>query len=314
MARSSLNTDMGAVVALQPLNRTSDAPQSTRERISTGTWVSDARDDGVGFAIVQTVRSGVASLSTANSQFDGVQGLPTTTAKALGTGERVSGEAIRMRELLVNLSDTTLDDENRETYSDDFNKMVRKTNFILSSATRNGRSMIANDENVEGLSIAGTVGATLTFDTAINISTGDVATGTPGADFAPEPSGLPASSVMTAPRAQALLGSGLVADSPNVRASDGGTPAAMRTFAEVQTAVNDALSEFGGAVNHISSRIDLDEAELDAMEGGLGALIDADLAEESARLQALQIRQQLGTQSLGIANQAPQALLSLFRG
>jgi flagellin len=52
---------------------------------------------------------------------------------------------------------------------------------------------------------------------------------------------------------------------------------------------------------------------MDALESGLGALVDADLAKESAKLQALQIRQQLGTQSLSIANQAPQSLLSLFR-
>ena len=54
-------------------------------------------------------------------------------------------------------------------------------------------------------------------------------------------------------------------------------------------------------------------SKMDSMDSGLGSLVDADLAKESARLQALQIRQQLGTQSLSIANQAPQALLSLFR-
>ena len=53
---------------------------------------------------------------------------------------------------------------------------------------------------------------------------------------------------------------------------------------------------------------------MDAQESGLGALVDTDMAKESARLQALQIRQQLGTQALGIANQAPQSLLSLFKG
>ena len=56
-----------------------------------------------------------------------------------------------------------------------------------------------------------------------------------------------------------------------------------------------------------------DTDKVDALESGLGALIDADLAKESARLQSLQIKQQLGTQALSIANQAPQTLLSLFR-
>ena len=62
----------------------------------------------------------------------------------------------------------------------------------------------------------------------------------------------------------------------------------------------------------VNITLTFDDDKLDALESGLGALIDADLAKESARLQALQIRQQLGTQSLSIANQAPQALVSLF--
>jgi flagellin len=52
---------------------------------------------------------------------------------------------------------------------------------------------------------------------------------------------------------------------------------------------------------------------MDALNAGIGSLVDADLAKENARLQALQVRQQLGVQTLGIANQGPQVLLSLFR-
>nr|MCU0945992.1 flagellin [Rubritepida sp.] len=64
---------------------------------------------------------------------------------------------------------------------------------------------------------------------------------------------------------------------------------------------------------YVDNQINFNKSIIDAQESGLGALIDADLAKESARLQALQIRQQLGSQALGIANQAPQVLLSLFR-
>ena len=51
----------------------------------------------------------------------------------------------------------------------------------------------------------------------------------------------------------------------------------------------------------------------DSLTSGIGSLVDADLEEASARLQALQVQQQLATQSLSIANQAPQNILSLFR-
>ena len=83
------------------------------------------------------------------------------------------------------------------------------------------------------------------------------------------------------------------------------------------TAISNTLTQlnnFGSYANYVDSQINYNKSILDAQEGGMGALIDADLAKESARLQALQIRQQLGTQALGIANQSPQILLSLFKG
>ena len=78
--------------------------------------------------------------------------------------------------------------------------------------------------------------------------------------------------------------------------------------------INDALNRLGADARYIDAQIGYNRDKLDAVEGGLGALIDADIAKEAARLQALQIRQQLGTQTLSITNQAPQALLSLFGG
>ena len=316
MALNSVNTNNGAMVALQSLNKTNDALATTQKRISTGMRVADAQDDGAAFAIAQTVRADVAGLSAANDQLQGTQGLLTTTTKAL---EGVSGKMAEMKKLLVNLSNTTLDDATRKTYSDDFNNKVKEINLSLSDATYNGRSMISTDENAagaisvvrnengEGFSVSDVAGASLTFDTAVNVGTGGT-TATADADF-----GLNGGTPMTAAQAKAMLGSGPAGDLPLARAGSGGTATVMKTFDTVQTAVNDALSKFGGASNYIKSQIDFNKSKLDAMEGGLGALVDADLAKESATLQALQIRQQLGTQSLGIANQSPQSLLSLFR-
>ena len=84
-------------------------------------------------------------------------------------------------------------------------------------------------------------------------------------------------------------------------------------FKTVQSAVADALNQFGADSNYIDSQVRYNTDKVDAMEGGLGALVDADLAKESAKLQSLQIKQQLGTQAMSIANQSPQMLLSLFR-
>jgi flagellin len=69
----------------------------------------------------------------------------------------------------------------------------------------------------------------------------------------------------------------------------------------------------GSETNYVNNQVSYNSDKIDALNTGLGSLVDADLAKESARLQSLQIRQQLGTQSLSIANQSPAALLSLFK-
>jgi flagellin len=92
--------------------------------------------------------------------------------------------------------------------------------------------------------------------------------------------------------------------------------AALTTGGAVNVAINNtltAMNNLGSYSKYVDSQINFNKAKMDAQEAGMGALIDADLAKESARLQSLQIRQQLGSQALGIANQAPQVLLSLFR-
>ena len=78
-------------------------------------------------------------------------------------------------------------------------------------------------------------------------------------------------------------------------------------------AMNTKLSELGAGSRKIDNQAAFTSKLSDAIEGGIGNLVDADLAKESARLQALQVKQQLGVQALGIANQAPQTITSLFR-
>ena len=85
------------------------------------------------------------------------------------------------------------------------------------------------------------------------------------------------------------------------------------TFMNQMNNVGSALNTVGSEKNYVSNQISYNSDKIDALNTGLGSLVDADLAKESAALQALQIRQQLGTQALSLANQAPQTLLSLFK-
>lgn len=93
----------------------------------------------------------------------------------------------------------------------------------------------------------------------------------------------------------------------------GGATAAL---AAVETLIDtsiEAAAAFGSVEGRISTQADFISNLTDSLTSGIGAMVDADMEEASARLQALQVQQQLGVQALSIANQAPQSLLSLFR-
>ena len=80
----------------------------------------------------------------------------------------------------------------------------------------------------------------------------------------------------------------------------------------IQTSI-DAAASFGSSQSRIEMQSEFVGKLTDSLKTGIGALVDANMEEASARLQALQVQQQLATQSLSIANQAPQNILSLFR-
>jgi len=85
------------------------------------------------------------------------------------------------------------------------------------------------------------------------------------------------------------------------------------TFDLADVGLSTALNKFGASMAFVDNQITYNSKKVDAMEAGLGALVDADLAKESSTLEALKVRQQLGVQTLGLANQGPQVLLGLFR-
>jgi flagellin len=276
MSLNSVNTNIGAMVALQSLNRTNEQLNATQKRISTGLRVNDAKDDGAAFAVAQAVRADVAGLTAANEQLGGVKGILDTALSGLN---KVSETMVKVRETLVRLADDTLNAEQRDQYEAQYTALRTQIQNFIADATYNGRSLLSTTAPVGGniTTTRNENGTTYTI-TAVDGATDLVVAAAP----------------TSAAAAQTALGSG-------------------GDFETVQTAISNALNTFGSDARYVDAQIAYNKDKADALEAGLGALIDADLAKESARLQSLQIRQQLGTQALSIANQAPQTLLSLFR-
>jgi flagellin len=275
MSLNSVNTNMGAMVALQSLNRTNEALNVTQKRISTGLRVNDAKDDGAAFAVAQSVRADVAGLTAANEQLGGVKGILDTSLSGLN---KVSDTMIKVRETLVRLADDTLNADQRAQYEAQYTALQTQITNFIDDATYMGRTLLA--------------------------------TAAPGGDITTTRNESGTTYTITSVDGAGTL---IVAAAPTDAAGAQAALADGGDFDTVQTAISNALNTFGSDARYIDNQISYNKDKADALEAGLGSLIDADLAKESARLQSLQIRQQLGTQALSIANQAPQTLLSLFR-
>jgi flagellin len=279
MPLNSVNTNIGSMVALESLNQTASALSATEKQISTGYRVADAVDDGAAYAVAQRVRSDVSALTTANQQLGSVSGLLNTTSSALNS---ISGTMSDMRQLLVDMSNSDVQGTERTQYQTQYKNDLTAVKSAIQDADYNGKTLIGN---LTGSS--GTFGSIAVVRNEVGATYG-IATFGGSAFF-----GSLNVTTFTSTAAQAQL-------------------TATGTFMNMLNSLNTAMNQYGSSTNYVNNQTTYNSNKIDALNSGLGSLIDADLAKESAQLTALQIRQQLGTQSLSIANQAPQTLLSLF--
>jgi flagellin len=275
MSMNSVNTNLGAIVALQSLNRTNDELAITQKRVSTGYRVADARDDGAAFAVAERVRSEIAATQSANEQLGGAKGLVNVASKTL---ESVSATLTKLREVIVKLADGTITAETRTQYQSQAKQLSLNIQAVLQDADYNGTNVLD----------------TSAVQKVVRNGTGDLYSFAAYKALTSIYNEISGANAYTAGDAVASM-----------TTTGGWGKATTRTLTQ--------LNNFGNYARYIDNQITFNKQRIDAQETGIGALIDADLAKEAARLQALQIRQQLGTQALSIANQAPQALLSLFR-
>ncbi len=300
MSVGSVNTNTSAYVALQSLNNTSSALAAAQKEISTGYRVDDATDDGGAFAVAQKVRSDVGALTSVNQQLGTAKGLVTT---ALSSLTAISNSVVSAKALLVKISDQSISDDQRSQYVTSFTELVSSIADDTDNSTYNGQTLLGSASGaVAGTSksvISNESGATATLNAEDTSTLANSLAALIGATFTRSSGGV---DTIT-----------LAASTSDAQTS---ALAALQTnagFDTVQTGVNNLLNQAGSDSNYLDSQITFNSNKIDSLNSGLGALVDADLSKESAVLQSLQIKQQLGTQALGIANQSPQSLLSLFK-
>lgn len=272
-----VHTNQSALVALQNLNKTNDDLASAQNRISTGLKVQGPKDNASVWGIAQAQRADVGALGAVKMSLDRAQSIADV---AVSAGETISDLLISMKEKVVAAMDPSLDTVSRAALNSDYRALLRQITQIVGDAEFDGANVLD-----------GSLGTGIRF-----LANAD------------------ANSFITLTAKNMSLGGSIITMASTSSISTVTLATAIQTQLSTSISnVNQALGDIGAQARQIESHNRFVSKLTDALNTGVGNLVDADLAKESARLQALQVQQQLGAQALSIANSAPQIVLSLFR-
>jgi len=272
----SVNTNGGALVALQYLTATQGQLNQTQSHINSGMKVATARDDGAIYAIAQNQRGQVAGYSAV---LNSINNATSSIDVALSAGQSISDLLIQLKTKALAAADSSLDTASRQALNANFTALRDQITTIVKNAVFNGFNL------VDG-------------------STGQI-TALASADGSRR--------ITTSAQNMKLSGSIVTLKSTATISTQAKASTLVATIQSSLTNVNSALAKLSSGAAKFSIQGTFSQKLSDTLTQGIGNLVDANMAQESATLQSLQVKQQLGVQALSIANQAPQTILSLFR-
>ena len=277
MSLNSVNTNKGAMIALQNLNSTNKDLGTVQNRVNTGLKIATAKDNGAIWAIAQNQRAESASL---NSVISSLQRGQSVADVAMSAGTAISDILVQMKEKVLAATEAGLSTASKQALSDEYQSLRDQIDTIANNATFDGVNLISstgvNNSSIKAIANADAT-ATIDIDHIV----------------------LSKSNTKIAATLSTLTGT---VNSADVK--------------EIEDAIQDvssALSKLGTGAKALDTHMTNVMKLQDTLDAGIGNLVDADLAKESAKLQALQTKQQLGVQALSIANQSSSSLLGLFR-
>lgn len=273
----SVNTNTGAMIALQYLDKTKAQLETTQNAINSGLKVASAKDDGATYAIAQNMRGDVAGYSAVTDSIN--RGISSVDV-ALSAGQSISDLMIEMKQKALAAADSSMDTASRQALNEDFQALRDQITSIVNNAVFNGFNLI-DGSATNGISVLASSDGTkrITVQSEKLSLSGSIITMTSTA------------SISTQSKASAMI----------------------NTVEASLNNVNSALARLGSGSKKLSVQATFVQNLSDTLTAGIGNLVDADMAKESAQLQSLQVKQQLGVQALSIANQSPQVILSLFQ-
>lgn len=272
--QNSVLTNPSSFVALRTLNGINRSLDTTQTRVSTGLRVAAALDDASNFSIAQGIRGELKAIGAVTQGLNNAKGIGKV---ALSGATGLSNLLTDIRSKLTELSNKGITTAQRSILTKDFNELMSQAANFIDNAVFNGVNLLD------------TGGVSTNVNTLSNLNGGTLTLTVQ--DLRTQVLSLAGVTPTTAAAAQTAIGA---------------------EFANLESTVNTALGSLGAEVRALELQTQFLEEISDATEEGLGNIVDADLARESARLTSLQVQQQLSTQTLGIANQRPQILLGLF--
>ena len=307
---SSIITNAAAMTALQTLNQTNRSLESTQNRISTGLKVATAKDNAAYFSIATTMRSDNKALGTVVDAL----GLGAATIDVASTALQSSIDVVsEIKTKLVAAREPGVD---RTAIQSEIDQLQNQLISIGDSASFSGENFVSVDSSAAGYNSTKTVVASFTRDSAGAVSIGTISIDTTKTELfdAADKSGILDTESTTTNGgvvySVSTLSISTLTDSANDLAD---LEQIISTVDGAIASMTDAATDLGA----VSQRVDLQKNFvsnlMDAIDRGVGQLVDADLNKESTRLKALQVQQQLGVQAISIANSSSQNVLSLFR-
>jgi flagellin len=273
----SVNTNKSALIALQQLTATNERLSDVQSRINTGLRVANAKDSASIYAIAQKQRADFNSLSAVKMSLDRATSIADV---ALTAGTQISDILIQMREKVVGAAEGSATDQTRKAFNDEYQTLLSAISQFASSAAFDGVGLLSGMFTAELNFLANADG-----DSYIRL--------------------MPQNFTISGPVIN-LAGTTLTGSTTTILG--------VRSALDIAISnVTSALAELGAQAKQIEKHVTFVTKLQDVLETGIGNLVDADIAKESARLQALQVQQQLGAQALSIANSQPQVILKLFQ-
>lgn len=273
----SVHTNKSALTALQNLNATTDKLTETQNRINTGLRINNAKENASVWAIAQGQRADIGALGAVTNSLNRATSIADVS---LAAGATISDLLVELKAKVVAALDSSLDATSRGALDSDFKAILRQITQVVQNASFDGANIFSGTAgNIQFL-------ANAEATSRLTLSTRTLALG--GSNIT-----IPATAGITTLTIATTVLARLDASIANV---------------------NQALGNLGSQAKQIDAHLNFVSKLTDVLESGVGNLVDADLAKESARLQGLQVQQQLGAQALSIANSAPRIILDLFRG